>query len=409
MGVMTMTTTALRENLKINHSLQGGNVHTSHFASPVGCAEYYLLVQPERGLGFADSLEHVLNDLRDAMKQRGLNDDSLVFTRIFLSDIENQKSALKKSELYSLLHNGAISIVGQTPALMGIEMLVLVYCLKPKRGALDKHAGTLDDTSWRNALTISGNNYDMLWVGNLTGDDPLNSAGQTTEIFSTYRQLLNEHDMDLFNNTVRTWIYVRDIDNHYKGMVDARVDIFEHEGLTQDTHYIASTGIEAKAPEVSSLVSMDAIAYSNLTPDQIIRMEAPDYLCPTHDYGVTFERGTRVRFGDRSHLYISGTASIDKCGRVLHETDVTGQTKRAMLNVEKLLEEQGASLDDMAYLIVYLRNTKDIRAVKKAICEHTKDEMPVIFVKGSVCRPSWLVEVEGVAITPDENAFPPIS
>ena len=32
----------------------------------------------------------------------------------------------------------------------------------------------------------------------------------------------------------------------------------------------------------------------------------------TYEYGVTFERGTAVTYGDRRHVFIAGTASIDR-------------------------------------------------------------------------------------------------
>lgn len=68
---------------------------------------------------------------------------------------------------------------------------------------------------------------------------------------------------------------------------------------------------------------------------------ARDYLNPTYEYGVTFERGVRVDYGDRSHIFISGTASIDNRGRVVHAGDVRRQTERMWENVEALLREGG--------------------------------------------------------------------
>jgi hypothetical protein len=117
--------------------------------------------------------------------------------------------------------------------------------------------------------------------------------------------------MTLRNNTVRTWIYVRDVDNHYAGMVKARRELFDKIGLTSQTRYIASTGIEGKSADPHSLLTMDALSIGNIKEEQIVRMEALKNLSSTSVYGVTFERGTRLLFGDRSHIHISGTASID--------------------------------------------------------------------------------------------------
>jgi len=33
-------------------------------------------------------------------------------------------------------------------------------------------------------------------------------------------------------------------------------------------------------------------------------------------------------------------------------------------------------------------------------------DVPFLCVVGAVCRPAWLVEMEGIAIIPDSNDFP---
>jgi len=116
--------------------------------------------------------------------------------------------------------------------------------------------------------------------------------------------------------------------------------------------------------------------------------------------------GTRIRFGDRSHLHISGTASIDRYGNVLHPGDVRKQTSRAIENIRALLEPHGAGLSDMAYIIVYIRNFKDANKVLEILNRELPGEIPRIFLEGAVCRPTWLVELEGVAVTADSTDYP---
>jgi hypothetical protein len=39
--------------------------------------------------------------------------------------------------------------------------------------------------------------------------------------------------------------------------------------------------------------------------------------------------------------------------------------------------------------------------------EELGEKVPLVFAEAAVCRPTWLVELEGVAIIPDKTGFPP--
>jgi enamine deaminase RidA (YjgF/YER057c/UK114 family) len=127
-------------------------------------------------------------------------------------------------------------------------------------------------------------------------------------------------------------------------------------------------------------------------------MEAAGFMNPTVEYGVTFERGREVVFGDRRHLYVSGTASIDDKGQILHGGDVRRQTARAIENVAALLGQAGAEPRDMRHLIVYLRDMADAEVAENVIAASGLAEIPRIIVRAPVCRPGWLIEMEGIAI-----------
>lgn len=382
----------------------GKRVRCSSFATETGSQEFFLAVNTASEIPFDEALERLSHTYQAALKECGLSEKTQVFVRFYLSDIANQKDDLSQSEIFNFTLSGACSTVQQCP-LNGGSISLLAYHIKGKTQTT--HLFPLDSKYWRNGVKVQNEHYSFYWMANYSGFDALDSFEQTNEIFSSYDKLINDHGMTLLNNTVRTWVYVRDVDNNYKGMVESRKDYFEQQGLTRDTRYIASTGIEGKLREVHSLVSMDALSISNLQPEQIVRMEALEHLCPTHDYGVTFERGTKIIFGDRSHMYISGTASIDKHGDVLHLGNVRHQTKRTLENIEALLAPHGANLNNMAYLIVYIRNITEVNKVTEMIKEYVTNDIPMIVVEGAVCRPSWLVEMEGVAILSETTDFAP--
>ena len=213
---------------------------------------------------------------------------------------------------------------------------------------------------------------------------------------------LRKTDPKAADELVRTWIYVQGVDTHYAGMVRARKEVFDEEGLTEHTHYIASTGIEGRFRLPQSLVYMDAYAIRGMSRGQLNYLHALEYLSPTSNYGVTFERGSIVNYGDRNHIFISGTASIDKHGEILYPQDVMAQAKRALMNILGLLSEGGANFDDLAQLIVYLRDPADYPVIKPFI-ESMLPEVPAVYVLAPVCRPGWLIEMECMAVCPNMN------
>jgi hypothetical protein len=61
----------------------------------------------------------------------------------------------------------------------------------------------------------------------------------------------------------------------------------------------------------------------------------------------------------------------------------------------------------MAYFIAYARNFHDREVVAGVLQDEIHAEVPLIFVEAAVCRPAWLVELEGMAIIPYRSNFPP--
>lgn len=385
----------------------GEYVKGSTFGVEGGAKEYYFTIDSKEDETFLHELNNIYDTYRMVMRECGLSSDTLVFCRFYISDIANQKDILRDHDIFrELSRASAVSVIQQCPVYGG-DVKLLMYHVRPNGDSLVKDIFTYDDVNRRNGALIHGKSYDLLWAANFYGIGPFDSHVQTTEIFESFNTILAANGMNLLDNTVRTWLYVRDVDNHYKGMVEARKAFFEQHGLTPETRYIASTGIEGFSKEVNSLVAFDAYAVKNLKPEQLVRMEALENLSPTIKYGVTFERGTRVRFGDRSHLHISGTASIDREGTIMHLHDVKKQTMRTLDNVKALLAPHGAGLRDMAYIIGYVRNLKDRRKVMEVLKNEVPDNIPLLLLEGAVCRPAWLVELEGVAIIPDNTEFPP--
>ncbi len=377
--------TSLQLDLDIANKIK---THTTEYGT-----ESFIAFESPPGLSFSESLEPLFETYDAILRENLLNEESEIMLRFHLSDITNQKD-----ELESLLRfrnrNCLISMVGQPPASRS-KVALEAYHIKsitPINKRLFCH----------NALSVQHSEYNSIWTRcrpQYVGP----SYQQTQQIFGQLSTLMRVHHAKIEDHLIRTWIYVRDVDNNYQGMVDARRELFELVGLSKATHYIASTGIDGCGETVSDLVLMDALAVTGLDPSQITYMSATDFLCPTYEYNVTFERATRVMFGDRSHYYISGTASIDHEGNILHVGNVVKQADRTLINIQALLNNYGASLDDMQILIVYLRDVSDREIVESFLQSVLPPGLPYIIVRGCVCRPLWLIEMEGIAVSNISN------
>ncbi|MBN1601066.1 MAG: hypothetical protein JW915_05620 [Chitinispirillaceae bacterium] len=373
----------------------------SSFSTPTGATEIFFTATASDGISFDEAAEELANSYSAALAENGLDETTLQFTRFYFSDIVNDYQFLMQSRLYGMLKDGAVSCIQQAP-LAGGQLGILIYHIKSATTA--KYNKTCSGIQ---KVYTEGDHYSLLWTAGARSKKYSDSAMQTLRIFSDLSLDLKNYNMNVRNNTLRTWIYVRDVDNNYTGMIDSRRELFNVIGLTADTRYIASTGIEGQSVDTNCLVSMDALSIQNIKEEQIIKMEALENLSSTAVYGVTFERGTRLRFGDRSHMHISGTASIDKLGNIMYESDIRRQTVRTIDNVKALLEPHGASLSDLQYLIIYLRNTKHYKLITDLISQLIPENVALMPVEGPVCRPGWLIEMEGVAIIPDKTKYPP--
>ena len=314
-----------------------------------------------------------------------------LFRRFFLSDAANQQAALEQA--LDGVAFCATSIV-QQPPLDGTKIALWLWTASGM---------TAEDGCFKH------NDLTHYWMGgsipysraDISSLDPhprfSDSEYQMRDLFDAWRCELKPMDMTIADNAIRTWIFVRDVDVNYHGVVEGRRKYFAHIGLTPKTHFIASTGIEGRHALPEVLVQMDGYAVRGLKDGQIQYLYAKDHLNPTYEYGVTFERGTAVTYGDRRHVFISGTASIDDKGHVVHEGDICAQTLRMLENIRALLTEAECTMADIAQAIVYLRDTADANAVRTLLA-HELPSLNYVLVLAPVCRPAWLVEMECIAI-----------
>ena len=341
------------------------------------------------GLTFQQQLDAVL-DSYEQLKATELNGATAVLKRYFLSDIANQADDV----LLADTSDCAKSIIGQAP-LDGSKVGLWVYLMT--------HVSSRQLPS--GLYEVSHGEFRHLWNAS-AHNTAQNSEYQTRLLFNEYVMQLAQEGCTLADNCIRTWLFVNDVDVNYAGVVTARNKLFFTQGLTEDTHYIASTGIGGRAQDPQVMTQMDNYAIAGIKEGQVHYLYAPTHLNRTSDYGVSFERGTYVDYADRRHVIISGTASINNKGQIEHPKDIVKQTQRMWDNVEALLHEADCGFEDVGVMIVYLRDIADYGTVCRMYDERFPNH-PRIIVHAPVCRAGWLIEMECIAIKKQDVANMP--
>lgn len=372
-------------------------VDASIFTRENGVSEIHFMIKPDTKTGFANQMDDLQAAWNRRLKELNIESETVILKRFFMSDLVNQYPLFKEKLADSTASEEGsfgVSIVEQPP-LPDNKIVMWAYHIIDEKKEAKKYME-------KNNLVWEHNNCRQIWTTQMIDAKVESSFDQMDSIFKRYTPMIESYQLSLRDDVIRTWIYVQNVDANYEGVVVSRRELFEEKGLTKETNFITSTGIEGRFHNPAVKVSMDALAVSGLQKGQVQFLNALDHLNPTHEYGVTFERGTSVEYGDRKQIFISGTASIDNKGEVVHVGDVYQQMHRAIENIEALLRDTQAELSDLAKIIVYLRDQGDYQIVDQYLRNRFKG-LPYVIIWAPVCRPGWLIEIEGIALTENLN------
>ncbi|MBQ8266040.1 MAG: hypothetical protein IJY95_05495 [Bacteroides sp.] len=363
--------------------IENTSIEIFRYEVPEGVCEYHAMLRVTNPrLTYMEQVD-CLMEAYDQLMQGEMKGAVAVFKRFFVSDAANQANYLQA--LHAERSDCALSIIEQPP-LDGSKVALWVYI---QRGVQTKALAN-------GIYEVKHGGYRHLWMAGAC-NQASNSEYQMRLLFNDYVMQLLENGCCLADNCIRTWIFVQNVDVNYAGVVKARNEVFATQNLTDKTHFIASTGIAGRHANPKVLVQMDAYAVDGICKEQVHYLYAPTHLNPTYEYGVSFERGTYVDYGDRRQVFISGTASINNKGEIMYPGDIRQQTLRMWENVETLLKEAECTFEHVAHLLVYLRDIADYTIVREMF-EERFPNIPKVFLLAPVCRPGWLVEMECMAV-----------
>lgn len=86
--------------------------------------------------------------------------------------------------------------------------------------------------------------------------------------------------------------------------------------------------------------------------------------------------------------------------------DPAAQAEQAMRNIERLLGEAGARLDEICKIVIYLTDIRYREPVYRVVGKWLRGVHPVStgLVVSALARPEWLVEIDATAVISDRSA-----
>lgn len=110
-----------------------------------------------------------------------------------------------------------------------------------------------------------------------------------------------------------------------------------------------------------------------------------------------------IQCGD--FLFISGQVPIDGKGQTVGRGDIMAQARQALHNMKALVEAAGGTMDDIAFLSLYVTDMRHYPTFGEIRREFFREPFPASTIIGvtGLANQDWLIEVEGIAYLPQEK------
>ncbi len=112
---------------------------------------------------------------------------------------------------------------------------------------------------------------------------------------------------------------------------------------------------------------------------------------PRYSHGIVTQSGKL--------LFIAGQTASDKNHNVVGKGDIEAQAKQVFENLQAVLKETGASLENLVMTTIYLTDNKYREGYNRVRNQYYKGTPPtstLVVVKG-LANPDYMIEIAGVA------------
>lgn len=362
--------------------------------------ELFIRARPRaQAIGFLEQARSAYRSLFAALQAHGARPRDLVTEKVLLSHIGTEMPLVQAVRHdFHRAGGGAVTPattwVQQPPVRPGQSCEIQGYAVIATSSVRRRVRPVADPPPGSSGQVVEAGGLRLLYLANVAGVVPRgrDRRAEAVSMFERAEACLRSEGLS-FRDVVRTWIYVREMGEVYDDLNRARTAFFQSRRVSP---LPASTGIQGVPFPPERTYSLDIRAVSAGAP--VVPIHSPT-MNEAPRYGSAFSRGVRVSLDDRVVLYVSGTASIDAEGRVVHVGDFEGQADRMLANIERLLAGQGASPRDVVCATTYLKRPSYLDGFLRACRRRGFPEaVPNTVCRAEVCRPEWLCEMEVTAV-----------
>ena len=104
-----------------------------------------------------------------------------------------------------------------------------------------------------------------------------------------------------------------------------------------------------------------------------------------------------VRAGD--YIFVSGQVAKDADGNMIDGT-IEEETRATILAIQRILAEDGATLDDVVRVCTYLEDTRDFGRYNKVFAEHFKGAVLALTTVEARAVINTKIEIDAIAYKP---------
>lgn len=120
------------------------------------------------------------------------------------------------------------------------------------------------------------------------------------------------------------------------------------------------------------------------------------------DVPAVFSDAVRVDLQECSLLYISGLVGVDQEGKLVDRT-MQGQTRQVLENIKRVLDREGATIDDIVRVRVYVtqidqQSVRDIHDVRSAYFTPGQYPASTLVRVDQLIRDGALIEIDADAV-----------